>query len=376
MTGRERFLATMSHKPTDRPPNWEMGIWGQTADRWFAEGMPRDKVYLDFFVGEPYFDFDLRRDMGVNTEMVPPFDEETLEEDERYVIVRHATGVVSKALKEGTVRGTRPSMDQYLDFPVKDRQDFLKIKERYDPHSPVRYPLFWESNARAWRNRDYVLAWHAQGEGHAGLYWRARQWMGTEGLSLAFHDNPKLVHEMFDFHADFVIEVTKRALADVEIDYFYFGEDIAYKTAPLVSPQTYREFFVPRYKRMIEHLKNSGVKHVALDSDGNLEVLLPMVMECGFDSIVPCEIAAGMEPLELRRKFGRKLGLWGGIDKRALSRDKKAIEEEMLRKVPQLLEDGGYIPHLDHTFPPDIPYENFLYYLELKHKLLEGSFGS
>ena len=373
MTDRERFLNTMAFQPVDRFPFWEMGCWGQTAERWFAEGMPRDKVSLDFFGGEPYFGFDRSRNLDINMGLVPPFDEEILEEDERYIVVRHPTGVVTRALKEGTVRGTRPSMDQYLDFPVKGREDFLEIKKRYDPSSPIRYRAFLADDLRAWKERDFVLAW--RGPGYVGLYFRTREWMGTEALSLAFYDDPALMHEMLDFQADFIIEVAKRALVDAEIDYFYFAEDLGYKTGPLVSPRIYGEFFVPRYKRIIEHLRKNGVKHIVLDTDGNFEVLIPMMLECGFDTILPLEIAAGMEPAKLRKEYGRDLRMCGGIDKRELTKDKQAIETEVLRKVPQLVEEGGYIPHLDHTFPPDIPYENFLYYLELKRKVAEGAFG-
>jgi uroporphyrinogen decarboxylase len=77
-----------------------------------------------------------------------------------------------------------------------------------------------------------------------------------------------------------------------------------------------------------------------------------------------------MDPLALRREYGRDLAFCGGIDKRALSRDRRAIEAEVHAKIPPMLEKGGFIPHLDHTFPPDIPYENFLYYMEMKEKVL------
>ena len=60
----------------------------------------------------------------------------------------------------------------------------------------------------------------------------------------------------------------------------------------------------------------------------------------------------------------------GGIDKRALARGRRAIDEELYRHVPKLLEDGGYIPTVDHAIPPDISYDNWMYYLEVKRKLL------
>ena len=101
-----------------------------------------------------------------------------------------------------------------------------------------------------------------------------------------------------------------------------------------------------------------------------------MVMEGGINVLWPVEPAAGMEPLELRKEYGRDLRLWGGIDKRALARGRDDIEHELLRKVPALLEDGGYIPMLDHDVPPDVPYDNYLYYVEIKRRIAEGQYGA
>jgi uroporphyrinogen decarboxylase len=82
-----------------------------------------------------------------------------------------------------------------------------------------------------------------------------------------------------------------------------------------------------------------------------------------------------MDPLAVRKQYGHDLLLIGGIDKRVLAQDKRAIEAELYAKLPPLLEDGGYIPTVDHTVPPDVSYENFCYYMELKQKLLAGRYG-
>ena len=78
------------------------------------------------------------------------------------------------------------------------------------------------------------------------------------------------------------------------------------------------------------------------------------------------------EPGRLAPGIRAELLLWGGIDKRVLALDRKAIDRELNAKLPPLLSEGGYIPTLDHLAPPDIPYANWLYYLERKKRLLEG----
>jgi uroporphyrinogen decarboxylase len=306
--------------------------------------------------------------------MIPAFAPEVIEETDRYVVHRDGQGIVRKAMKEGTVRGTRPSMDQYLRFAVETPEDFEALKTRYDPSDPRRYPPWWASRVRAWSVRQHPLCLCVNCA--MGLYSNCRIWMGTENLSVAFHDQPKLVHEMMDFIADFTIEALRRAVEDVDIDYFNYFEDFAYKTGPLFSPDTFREFLLPRYKRINEFLCSHGVEIITLDSDGNTEVLIPLMLEAGINGHWPLEVAAGMDPRKLRREYGRDLALSGGIDKRALARGRKAIEEEVLSKVPPLLEEGGYIPTVDHTVPPDVSYADFLYYMELKRRCLDGEMGA
>jgi len=370
MTDRERFLNIMEFKSVDRYPNYELGVWGQAIDRWYSEGLPRDVCYWNWFEGEPYFGIDKRGFIPVKAGMIPGFDEETIEETERYIVFRDSIGRLRKAMKEGTVRGTRPSMDQYLDFPVKDKKSFEDLKKGYNPYSPVRYPMWWDELVKLWRDRDYPLCLFVNGQ--IGFYWTLREWVGTENLSYMFYDDPSLVHEMLDFIADFIIDVSTRALSDVQIDYFNFSEDLAGKSGPLISPKIYKEFFVPRVRRVIEHFKKFRVRYFWVDSDGNFEVLIPYMLEAGINCIWPLEQASGMDPVKLRKRYGKDLVLCGGIDKRELTKDKASIERELYSKIPYLLEQGGYIPHLDHTFPPDISYENFLYYMELKEKLLRG----
>ena len=106
-----------------------------------------------------------------------------------------------------------------------------------------------------------------------------------------------------------------------------------------------------------------------LDSDGNVEELIPLWLESGINGVYPMEVAAGMDVVKLRREYGKDLLMTGGIDKRVLARDRKAIDEELEAKIP-LAEQGGYIPHIDHAIPHDVPYENFAYYWERKKEWL------
>jgi uroporphyrinogen decarboxylase len=99
-------------------------------------------------------------------------------------------------------------------------------------------------------------------------------------------------------------------------------------------------------------------------------------MEAGFNHICPLEQAAGMDAVKIRKQYGRAFALLGSIDKREIAKGKREIEQELLRQLPFLLESGGYIPTIDHSIPPDVSYDNFLYYLAVKKKLIEGRYGA
>jgi len=370
MTDRERFCRIMEFQSVDRVPNYELGLWGQTIEQWYQQGLPQDVLYHHWFEGEPYFHIDRRAFAPINTWMIPGFQYQVIAEDERTITARHEDGVVTKALKIGTVRGTRMSMDQYISFPVTDRKSFQEIKKRYNPHSPIRYPFWWDEWVKIWKTRTYPLCLLTNGS--FGLYSQLRRWVGTENISYLFYDDPAFVEEMIDFNTNFLLTLVEKALNEVEFDYFNFFEDFAGKGGPLISPQIFKKFFMPYYKKIVERFKKAGIKHFWLDSDGNTEVLIPLLIESGITCHWPLEQAADMDPVRLRKKFGKNLAFSGGIDKRVLQQGKKEIERELYYKIPVLIESGGYIPTIDHTIPPDTPLENFRYYIELKMKLLEG----
>lgn len=369
MTHRDIFLKLNAFEAVEWIPNYELGAWGQTFTRWIEEGMPDiPEAVCNWFYGAPYFGLHARLFAPVNVGMIPPFAYEVLQETERYVIARHPNGVVTKALKEGTSRGTRPCMDEYISFPVTDRASFRELKKRYDPASPQRYPENWAELTAQWAQRQDPL--FLLPNASFGFYSQLRSWLGTVPLSYLFYDDPALIEEMIEFLTEFFLATVERALTEVSFDCFNFFEDLAGKGGPLISPALFRQFLLPGYKRVIAHLRQAGIRYFWVDSDGNCEALIPLWLEAGVTGLWPLEQAAGMDPLRLRREYGRDLFLAGGIDKREIAKDRAAIQQELAAKLPPLLDSGGYIPFLDHTFPPDISYDNFRYYLDEKRRYL------
>ena len=362
----------MNYQPVDRVPNHEVGVWVQTKLKWREQGLDTDDLNWDWFVGEARWDMDPREYVDVRMDMYPPYEEKVLSREGETETIQRSNGVISKALITGEAEGMRMSMDEYISFPVETPEDFQALKKRYRPSTAARYPAYWEQfSLPGWKQRQHPLI---LGENCSvqGYYWRAREWMGTENVSYGWYDEPEMMHEMMEFITDFTMETMRPLLeAGINPDYVFINEDLSMKTGPLLSPKTYVEFILPELKRLVAFLKSNGVQWVIVDTDGNPELVLPHFMDAGVDGIWPLERASNMDPLALRKKFGRDLRLWGGVDKRELAKDFAAIDGH-LRTLRPLVEEGGFIPTVDHLVPPDVSLANFEHYMKRKHQLLRG----
>jgi len=345
---RERFLATMHFEPVDRIPFWDFGYWDETLPEWRKQGMPGDVHPDAFFHRDRQWE-----SVGVNVGMCPLFEEKVLEEDEDKELVIDSRGIKCLRMKRTS------SIPRFVEWPVKTREDFERMKEQFDAQSPARYPLYWEERVGMWQQRDYPLGIHA-----GSFYGELRYWMGIENLSLAFYDDPRFVHDMLSFLAEHYVACMERALSDVELDYAIFWEDMAYNKAPLISPAMWREFLTRPYERVTSVLRDAGVDIILVDSDGTMMELTPCWLEAGVNAMFPVEGRCN-DPLALREEFGRDLLIVGAVDKFALMEDKQRVEEEVMGRVRTLIRQGGYIPTVDHRIPPDVPLENYLYCLEL-----------
>jgi hypothetical protein len=152
------------------------------------------------------------------------------------------------------------------------------------------------------------------------------------------------------------------------VDLAWWWEDMCYNRGPLISPRIFRDLMVPRYHRITEALRMRGIEINVLDCDGRINELVPGWLEAGINCMFPLEVAH-TDAYALRSEFPSVL-LLGGVDKIALIAGKQAIDAEMKRLRP-LVDLGRYVPCVDHRVPPDVTYDNYLYYLEAKERLLE-----
>jgi hypothetical protein len=357
MNERERFLNTMSYQPVDRRPLHLVGPWGDTLERWYAEGLPRGADLNKFLGVEPLRTVNVTPAAGI----FPPFETRTISEDDTFKVFVDSYGRTVRDFKH------RTSMPQWLDFPVKGRDDLRRVlDEHFDVSNlDARFDARWRRQVEQAAKGDALVLIDA-----GCYYWTLRSLAGVEVASYLFYDAPDEVDELFERYCTVVIEGLRRVSPLVHIDVMGFGEDIAYKNGPLISPAMFRQFILPRYKRVMDQAHAMGIDLTWYDSDGDTRQFIPDYLSVGVNCLAPCEVAAGMSPPELRSQFGRPLRMIGGLDKRQIARGPAAIDAQLARNRPVIL-DGGFIPAIDHSVSSDISFDNYRYFVDALQRALK-----
>jgi len=377
MNSRERFVATCRFEPVDRPFRWDsLGAWDSTIERWEKEGMPHHEPEQLFHA---HFGFDRSSHNGIpdngnfekilvgcsttQTPFEPQFEAKTIEERDGFRIFQDEMGVVMRMPKE---HGDM-TMPEFLRYPVHTREDLDALMPRLDPDSPGRFPPDWPKLAEKLRARDYPLHFMI-----AGAFALPRNLMGVQRSLMTYYDDPEMMHFIGRTWVSFYTRLLERVCEGVKPDWIFLWEDMAFKNGPLISPECFRQFCLPYYKELLANIKSLGIDIIFVDSDGDVRKLIPLWIEGGVTALLPFEVQAGCDVVAIRKEYGRTFAILGGINKRELTKDLRAIDAEVARVVPPMLAEGGYIPCLDHSAPPDIPYKNFKYYVDAVRKVASG----
>ena len=330
-------------------------------ERWYEQGLPRDADLAEMFDYEPRAHVGLCGLGGCEPRYFPVFETKIIEDCGDTEVVQDSAGRHVLCFK-GRRQGFMP---EYIDHPVKDRTTWERdVKWRLQPDTPGRFDYLEEA-------MSIVKPAAARGEmihqGVVGAYMYLRCLMGPEQVLYVFHDNPALIHECMTSWFELADAVTARHQAHVTLDLLQIDEDICYNHGPLISPDMIREFLMPYYRQLLRNMKSRQLDparhlYVSLDTDGFANPIIPLYAEeIGMDVMAPFEVASGCDVVEIGRQYPH-LVMSGGIDKRILAKDKKAIDQHLERILPVMQARGGYIPTCDHGVPEEVSLENYLYY--------------
>ncbi|NLH99335.1 MAG: hypothetical protein GX446_07560 [Chthonomonadales bacterium] len=353
MTSRERFARMFEHREADRVPIID-GPWAATIERWHREGMPANADYVEFF--------DLDRVVGIGVDISPRYPARKIEETDEYVVHTSSYGVTMREWKHAG------GVPEFLDFTIKDPESWAEAKARMQP-SDDRIP--WDhlkANYPKWREQG---AW-IQGHLWFGFDVTHSWTIGTERVLTALVEQPEWMSDVFGHFLDVNLALLERVWdAGYVFDAVTWPDDMGYKHSQFFSVRTYRQLLKPLHRRVVDWAHARGVK-VELHSCGDVNPFVPEFVEIGIDCLNPLEVKAGMDPVALKRTYGDRLVLHGGINA-VLWDDLDAISEEMRRVIPVLKQNGGYIFSSDHSVPSSVSLEGFRYIVNLAKEL--GSYS-
>ena len=191
---------------------------------------------------------------------------------------------------------------------------------------------------------------------------------------IGLEDTMKLVSEDREF-IDHLLDISatwcsKFCAAAVKngVDFVWVADDVAFKTGLFIPPALMREMWMPRLQRITQPALAAG-KPVMFHSDGNVDELVPMLLEAGVDCLNPLD-PYGVDYREIKRKFGDKLCLSGNIDiEFPLAHGTPAdVDADVKAHMEALKPGGGYVCGSSHSIVNYIPHENYIAMLNAIHK--------
>jgi Uroporphyrinogen decarboxylase (URO-D) len=350
---RDEYLDLMTFREGARPMFMELfGTLIGLEDEWRAQGASEDEINLTAFDWDyvPIVDFG-----GHPLPRGPA--PVTLEETDEKLVQRDFLGRTLMLLKK-TATHALP-----MDFPMRTMDDWLRLKPFYQ-FVPER--IDWAEVEAARRAREEGALIRAY---MPGAFDMPRDLMGEEIACLSYYEQPELMEDIMATLLDTTRRVLEPISRRLKIDQLSVHEDFAGKSGPLIGPQQIREHFRPYYRAIWEPLAEQGARIFQVDTDGNVNAVLDALLDCGVTCIYPMEPAAGMDMVEVRRKYGKRLMMLGGIDKHVLRRDKAAIRRELEYKMQPCMRSGCAFG-LDHQIPNGTPLENYRYYVDLGREIL------
>jgi uroporphyrinogen decarboxylase len=336
----------------------EFGYWDETIVRWHKQGLPAE--LKNNAQVETYFGCMQPAHAPMSMSILNPRKEIVVETRENSVIKRDNLGTLLEQIRQGA--GTIP---HFLEFPIRDRATWAAFRDEFLPldfEKRVR-PDIARIGAELLRSRRPVAVTLGSFLGYV------RNWIGFENIALMFYDDPGLIEEIVARLSEIYLGVLSRVLPHVSADLACGWEDICFNSGPICSPDMFRQIVLPHMRPVIRLLRQHGVDVIWTDCDGDIRALAPLWLEVGLNCMFPIEVHGGSDPVELRRRYGREVLLVGGFDKMALLKGRRAILAELKRLAP-VVEEGGFIPHVDHRVQADVDYNDYRYYVREKMVML------
>jgi uroporphyrinogen decarboxylase len=358
----ERMNCALRHQEPDRVPVSDF-FWGSFIERWRRElGLPADAT--------PYYHYDLDWIVTVPNmdPWIRPF--ETVKETAEEVVVKTGFGAV---------------MHKHFEFPMPEMRswetDTLEKLEQAEFDAP-------RDERRFFAGGDNQIAGVGDGFQRNSAPWIETvkslrpdfpvygsiievsecltRLIGQVNTMLWMGEYPERMGAVINRLGAFYLEMAK---AEMEagaslLDGFVIWGDVAYKKSTFMSPSYWREYFKPWVAQMVQLAHARGLP-VIYHGCGNVKAIFPDYIEMGIEAYNPLEAKAGMDVLDLRRRYGQAIGFCGNSNIQVWeSGDRTAIRGEVLRKL-NAAKGGGYIFQSDHSVSSAVSGHTYDYIIQL-----------
>lgn len=339
MNSRERMLAAINRQPVDRIPTdiWTtQEVWRKLRDHFGAGVDIMSELHIDgmnavspAYIGPAlpkmpegeFIDY-----YGLRSKFIP-------HEGGAYAEVIYHPLAAAKTIDD---------LDDYQ-WPQADWFDYSKMRER----------------ALVVREKRVVMC------GSMMPFFYHNQLRGLEQSLMDPLLEPELTHEIISRLTDFYYEQGRRMFQACEglIDLAGVTDDLGSQTGPLINPKTYREFYAPHHKRLIDLCHEFGIK-VFHHDDGGCRPFIPMLVDMGIDVLNPIQWkCSGMDMDELKAEFGDRICFHGAVENQGILPfgTPEDVRAEVRHCIDALACDGtGYVLASSHNIQVVSPVENII----------------
>jgi uroporphyrinogen decarboxylase len=348
MNARERTITAINHRQPDRPPLY-VSLTPQIAEKLSEiHGLPFEPP-IDAMESARISHMGLLTGLGVDIVAIapasPPSNPTITLPDGR---VKNEWGMVFKDI------GMYSELNEFPLSEALSKDDILAYPFP-DPLAPGRFDIARE-----------MLATYGHSHGIIGdvetMFFEISWYLtGLEKFLVDLVTEAAYLPELMDQVMHYIIEAGKKLLS-MGVDILWCGDDFGGQTGMLIDPDAWRRIIKPRIKYMFEEFRRvqPGIK-LAWHSCGSIIPIIPDFIDLGLDILNPIQpLAKGMDPVFLKREFGKDLVFFGGIDVQDLlpNGTPEMIHDEVRRRMEILGKDGGYIVAPAHNIQPDTPVEN------------------
>jgi len=318
-------------EPSDRVPIFEILINPKTINAIIPGGTYEDLVEA------------LDIDCVVGPTPSKMFEKEIIGHNGEYAIFKTEWGE--------TRQDTAESVSIPTDHPIKTRADWEKYHIP-DPEKPGRLDAL-KQIVKRFKGKRFIGA-----NIHDSLNY-PEYLFGLDNLMMNLILDPGWVKEVISACIEHTVRMAE-LVVEAGADFVIMSDDFGAKSGPLMSAKHFEEFFLPGIAAVASAAKNKGA-FVMKHTDGNVNKLLPFFADAGIQGFHPSDPSAGMDIVEVKKKYGDRMAVFGGIDimDPLSSWPVDKLVQEVRRRIRELAPGGGWAISSSNSIVVSVKPENY-----------------